>query len=100
MSVHHHIKFVFYNLTTFVLKNLRQLFDKYAVARTEHDALVKSTTKIFCGLLRKPKLYLVAGNTTGGRLCPTMALLHLKNFVITPLKMKVFSFFFLAKDEN
>ena len=31
----------------FVLKNLRQLFDKYAVARTEQDALVKSTTKIF-----------------------------------------------------
>ena len=30
----------------FVL-NLRQLFDKYAVARTEHDALVKSMTKIF-----------------------------------------------------
>ena len=29
------------------MKNLRQLFDKYAVARTEHDALVKSTTKIF-----------------------------------------------------
>ena len=28
-------------------KNLRRLFDKYAVARTEHDALVKSTTKIF-----------------------------------------------------
>ena len=30
------------------------------VARTEHDALVKSRTKIFfkfCGLLRKPKLY-------------------------------------------
>ena len=35
------------NLTTFVLKNLHQLFDKYAVAPTEHDALVKSTTKIF-----------------------------------------------------
>ena len=34
-------------LSTFILKNLRQLFDKYAVARTEHDALVKSTTKIF-----------------------------------------------------
>ena len=34
-------------LTTFVLKNLRRLFDKYAVARTEHGALVKSTTKIF-----------------------------------------------------
>ena len=34
-------------MTTFVFKNLRQLFDKYAVARTEHDALVKSTTKIF-----------------------------------------------------
>ena len=34
-------------MTTFVLKNLRRLFDKYAVARTEHDALVKSTTKIF-----------------------------------------------------
>ena len=28
-------------------KNLRQLFDKYAVARTEHDTLVKSTMKIF-----------------------------------------------------
>ena len=28
-------------------KNLRRLFDKYDVARTEHDALVKSTTKIF-----------------------------------------------------
>ena len=28
-------------------KNLRRLLDKYAVARTEHDALVKSTTKIF-----------------------------------------------------
>ena len=27
-------------------KDLRRLFDKYAVARTEHDALVKSTTKI------------------------------------------------------
>ena len=36
-----------YDLTTFVLKNLRQLFDKYAVARTEHDALVKNKTKIF-----------------------------------------------------
>ena len=34
-------------MTTFVLKNLRRLFDKYAVARTEHDALVKSTMKIF-----------------------------------------------------
>ena len=33
-------------MTTFVLKNLRRLFDKYSVARTEHDALVKSTTKI------------------------------------------------------
>ena len=47
-------------MTTFVLKNLRRLFDKYAVARTEHNALVESTTKIFfkfCGLLRKPKLY-------------------------------------------
>ena len=47
-------------MTTFVLKNLRRPFDKYAVAPTEHDALVKRTTKIFfkfCGLLRKPKLY-------------------------------------------
>ena len=34
-------------MSTFFLKNLRRLFDKYAVARTEHDALVKSTTKIF-----------------------------------------------------
>ena len=53
------LKFVQYDLSTFILKNLRQLFDKYAVARTEHDALVKSTTNFFvkfCGLLRKPKL--------------------------------------------
>ena len=34
-------------MTTFVLKNLCQLFDKYAVARTEHEILVKSTTKTF-----------------------------------------------------
>ena len=49
-------------MTTFVLKNFRRLFDKYAVGRTEHDTLVKSTTNIFfkfCGLLRKPKLYLL-----------------------------------------
>ena len=39
------------------MENLRRLFDKLAVAPTEHDALVKSTTKIFfkfCGLLRNP----------------------------------------------
>ena len=42
-----YVKFVLYNLSTFVLKNLCRLFDKYAVARTEHDALVKSTPKIF-----------------------------------------------------
>ena len=41
------LKFVEYNLSTIVLKNLHQLFDKYAVACTEHDALVKSLTKIF-----------------------------------------------------
>ena len=29
------------------MKNLRKLFDKYAVALTEHDALVKSMKKIF-----------------------------------------------------
>ena len=40
------VKFVRYDLTTFVLKNLRPLFDKYTVAGTEPDALVKSTTKI------------------------------------------------------
>ena len=34
-------------MTTFVLKNLRQLFDKYAVARTEHNALIKIKMKIF-----------------------------------------------------
>ena len=34
-------------MSTFVLKNLRRLFDKYTVARTEQYALVKSTTKIF-----------------------------------------------------
>ena len=38
------VKFVYYDLSTFVLKNLWQLFDKYAVARTENDTLVKSTT--------------------------------------------------------
>ena len=41
------------------LKSLRR-FDKYAVARTEHEALVKGMMKIFfkfCGLLKKPKLY-------------------------------------------
>ena len=49
----------FFILPTFAFQNLRQLFDKYAVVRTEHDALVKSTTKIFfkfSGLLRKSKL--------------------------------------------
>ena len=35
------LKFVKYELATFVSKNLLRLFDKYAVARTEHDALVK-----------------------------------------------------------
>jgi hypothetical protein len=38
---------ILYDLPTFKKKNLRQLFDKYAVARTEHDPIVKSTTKIF-----------------------------------------------------
>ena len=36
---------------TFVFKNLCQLFNKYAVVRTEHDALVKCMTKIFSNLL-------------------------------------------------
>ena len=40
------VKFVLYDLTTFVLKNLRQLFDKWAIARTEHGSLIKSMTKI------------------------------------------------------
>ena len=43
-------------MTTFVLKDIRRLFDKYAVLCTEHDTLVKSTMKIFfkfCGLLKK-----------------------------------------------
>ena len=34
-------------LVHIVWKNLRRLFGQYTVARTEHDALVKSTTKIF-----------------------------------------------------
>ena len=41
------LKFVWYDLSTFVLKNLHWLFDNYAIARTEHDAFVKSATKIF-----------------------------------------------------
>ena len=71
------LKFILYDLSTFVLKNLRQLFDKYAVARTKHDALVKSTTMIFfkfCGLLRKPKLYVnVSANLIGST--------HVKKFI-------------------
>ena len=34
-------------MSTFVLKNLHRLFDKYAVVHTEQDPLVKSTMKIF-----------------------------------------------------
>ena len=34
------------DMTTFVFKNLCRLFDKYAVVRIEHVALVKSMTKI------------------------------------------------------
>ena len=34
-------------VSTFVCHNLRRLFDNYAVACTEYDALVKSTTKVF-----------------------------------------------------
>ena len=41
------VKVCIIRLVTFVFKNLPRLFDKYAVARTEHDALVKSTTKSF-----------------------------------------------------
>ena len=33
------------------MKNLRRLFDKYAVARTENDTLVKSMTNIFFQIL-------------------------------------------------
>ena len=47
------IKVCIVRLVHIYLNNIRQLFDKYAVVRTEHDALVKSMTKIFkfCGLL-------------------------------------------------
>ena len=45
------VKFVSYGLSTFVSKNLRGLFDKYAVAGIEHEALVKSTTNIFFPVL-------------------------------------------------
>ena len=34
-------------MPAFVFLNLRRLFGKYPVVRTEHDPLVKSTTKIF-----------------------------------------------------
>ena len=53
------VKVCIIRLDHICLKNLRRLFDMYAVARTEHDTLVKSTTKIllkFRGLLRKHKL--------------------------------------------
>ena len=38
-------------MSTFVFENRCQLFGKYAVARTEHDALVKSIKKIFFQIL-------------------------------------------------
>jgi hypothetical protein len=48
------------NLVLFVhivVKNLRQLFDKYSVPRTEHDVQKYDEDFFkFCGLLRKPKL--------------------------------------------
>ena len=48
-------------MTTFVLKNLRQLFDKYAVACTGRSCQKYDEVFFkFCGLLRKPKLYLKA----------------------------------------
>ena len=40
------LKFVSYDLYSFVFKNLRRFFDKYSVGHTEHDTVVKSTTKI------------------------------------------------------
>ena len=40
-------KFCIIRLVPFFSLNLRRLFDKYAVAHTEHDTLVKRTTKIF-----------------------------------------------------
>ena len=49
-------------MSTFVFKNLRWLFDKYAVVRTKHDPLVKSIKKIssnFVAFSEKPKLYLI-----------------------------------------
>ena len=33
------------------MKNLRRLFGKYAVSHKEHDALVKSMTKIFSNFM-------------------------------------------------
>ena len=36
-----------YDLSTFVFKNLRRLFNKYAIARTEHGALVFSNFVAF-----------------------------------------------------
>ena len=41
------VKVCIIQLDHILKKNLRQLFDKYAVAQTEHNALFKSTTKIF-----------------------------------------------------
>ena len=38
-------------LDNIVLKNLRRLFDKYTVARTEQDTLFKSTPKIFSNFM-------------------------------------------------
>ena len=38
-------------MSTFIFKNLCWLFNKYAVARTEHNILVKTTMKIFSNFL-------------------------------------------------
>ena len=51
MVVYHSFIVPILEIKTFGLKNLRRLFDKYAVVRTEHDALVKSTTKILFQIL-------------------------------------------------
>ena len=59
----------------------------YAVARTEHNPLLKGTTNIFklYGLLRKPKLYCQSG-TKELKTCMPVSKLHLEKYVVHKLK--------------
>ena len=45
------IKFVYYDLSTFVYKNIHRLFDKYAVARPQNTMLLSKVRRRFFQIL-------------------------------------------------